>query len=55
MSKNTDGLAGFKFYRNDGRFVNSVEMLEGISGVGLVLLSQISGEKLKWDESIMLL
>lgn len=55
MSKYSDGLAGFKFYRSNGTYVNSVEVLEGISGIGLVLLSQIIEEKLNWDEGIMLL
>lgn len=55
MAKCPDGLAGFKFYQTDGEFVNSVSMLEGIAGIGLVLLSQLTDKKLTWDESLMLL
>lgn len=55
MSKHSDGLAGFKFYKADGEFDNSVGLLEGIAGVGLVLLSQLTDKKLTWDESLMLL
>lgn len=55
MAKYPDGLAGFKFYQTDGEFVNSVSMLDGIAGIGLVLLSQLTEKKLTWDESLMLL
>lgn len=57
MAKHPDGLAGFKTWNTDeygGRYVNSVGLLEGIAGIGLMLLSQLSEKKLVWDESLML-
>lgn len=37
-----------------GKYANSVSLLEGLAGVGLALLSQLTEEKLVWDESLML-
>lgn len=57
MAKHPDGLAGFKAWNTDeygGGYVNSVGLLEGIAGIGLVLLSQLTEKKLVWDESLML-
>ena len=57
MAKYPDGLAGFKAWNANkygGGLVNSVGLLEGIAGIGLVLLSQLTEKKLVWDESLML-
>jgi len=56
MAKYQDGLAGFKSYRLEkhGGMTNSDTLLEGIAGIGLVLLSCLSSDKTSWDECFML-
>jgi lantibiotic modifying enzyme len=56
MAKYTDGLAGFKAWRTEkfGGDVKSDTLLEGIAGIGLVLLSLLKTDEMKWDECFML-
>jgi lantibiotic modifying enzyme len=56
MAKYTDGSAGFKAWLTEkhGGFVKSDSFLEGISGIGLVLLSHLQSDKTVWDECLML-
>lgn len=56
MSKYPDGLAGFKVWQTEefGGLGNSDDLLNGIAGIGLVLLSQLSEKELFWDECLML-
>jgi lantibiotic modifying enzyme len=56
MGKYTDGLAGFKAWRKEkyGGPVKSDSLLEGIAGIGLVLLSQLKCDEITWDKSFML-
>jgi lantibiotic modifying enzyme len=56
MAKYTDGLAGFKTWspKNIGQYIKSDTLLEGISGIGLVLLSHLKSNEITWDESLML-
>ena len=56
MAKYTDGSAGFKAWRTEklGGFVKLNSFLEGISGIGLVLLSHLQRDKTSWDECLML-
>jgi lantibiotic biosynthesis protein len=44
-AKHENGLAGYKDYDNvfQNAWIDSYDLLDGISGIGLVLLSQISG------------
>lgn len=53
-SSHSDGLAGFKKFGNKDGFVNDIGLLEGISGIGLVLLSFVSEIEPKWDRCLML-
>jgi lantibiotic modifying enzyme len=56
MAKYNDGLAGFKAWRTEkyGGPVNSDTLLEGISGIGLVLLSRLKTKETVWDKCLML-
>ncbi|MBB5621809.1 lantibiotic modifying enzyme [Pedobacter cryoconitis] len=55
FSIHPDGYAGFKSYSPDasGKYTNSYGLLNGISGIGLVLLSYLTGD-FSWDYCIML-
>jgi len=56
MAKYPDGFAGFKTWRREdfGGPIGSNTLLEGISGIGLVLLSQLAEKELAWDKCLML-
>ena len=56
MAENSDGLTGLKPWRkdDDDSSEDPCSLLEGFSGIGLVLLSQLTGNKLAWDECLML-
>lgn len=48
-----DGLGGFKKYEND-EYINEVNLLDGIAGIGLGILSLTTDTKLNWEQSMML-
>lgn len=50
----TDGLAGFKAYRGEQRYENETNLLDGISGIGLVLLSMLRPEKSSWTKCLFI-
>jgi lantibiotic biosynthesis protein len=53
----TDGLAGYKAFhpeKEDNNWIQQLGMLEGIAGIGLVLLSSITDIEPKWDECLLL-
>ena len=56
MAKYNDGSAGFKAWRTEkfGGLVKSNSLLDGISGIGLVLQSHLKNNETDWDESLML-
>lgn len=54
MAYHKDGLAGFKVLSPNGKYVNSINFLNGISGLGLVLISAIAVKAPTWDKCIML-
>ena len=56
MEKYTEGSAGFMAWRTEklGGFVKSDSLLEGIAGIGLVLLSHLNSNETGWDECFML-
>lgn len=57
MAKYNDGLAGFKAWRKEeyGGPENSYSLLDGISGIGMVLLShQFNFVETNWDACFML-
>ncbi len=52
-----DGIAGFKVWHGrgmEGNWVNDLNMLSGAAGVGLVLLSAVSGIEPEWDQCLLL-
>jgi lantibiotic biosynthesis protein len=53
-AKFEDGFAGFKAWYPDQGMVNQEGLLEGIAGIGLVLLAGISTIEPKWDECFLL-
>ena len=56
FSKYVDGFAGFKSFCpvNRGGLKPMINLLEGISGIGLALLSNISENEPTWDECLLL-
>ena len=51
IAKYKDGIIGYKFNMND----LSIDLLNGISGIGLVLLSFLSDDRSQsWDECLLL-
>ena len=56
MAKFDDGYAGFKAWRTkeSGGSQPQIGILEGISGIGLSLLSSIYKNRLEWDECLLL-
>lgn len=48
-----DGFAGYKQKHGD-HWVNDIGMLEGISGIGLVMIDYLSEEIYTWDEVLMI-
>lgn len=53
FAKFNGGIGGFKTYTRDG-YVNELNLLEGSTGIGLVLLSCISDKLFLWDECLLL-
>ncbi len=56
MAIHNDGLAGFKAYHGEkyGGWVKEYSILEGISGIGLMLISSINDCEPTWDECLLL-
>jgi lantibiotic modifying enzyme len=54
-SKFSTGLAGYKAYNGpDDGWINDIGLLEGISGIGLVLLSSITDVSQDWDKCLLI-
>jgi lantibiotic modifying enzyme len=55
-STHIDGLAGYKAWNHDTGYYNEYGLLEGVSGIGLVLLGFLTDdiEDLSWDRSLLL-
>lgn len=53
MGKFSDGLAGYKVYTTKGSELE-YGLLEGISGIGLVLLGFIDSKTMDWDRSLLI-
>ncbi len=53
MDIHQDGLAGYKVHRENNLKVED-SILEGIAGIGLVILSYLSNFETKWDESLLI-
>lgn len=55
MAVYTDGYAGFKKWTGfDEKWINELNLLEGVAGIGLVIISMISNIEPKWDECLLL-
>lgn len=53
--KHVDGMCGYKMYHGSTiGWSNETGLLEGISGIGLVLLSILDNENIGWKECLML-
>lgn len=52
--KFADGYAGYKRFIPEEGYSNSIGVLEGISGIGLVLISMIEDSDPNWDEMLLL-
>ena len=51
----TDGPAGFKQWNAMSKeWVNVYTVLEGVAGIGLVLINQLSEKYYDWDEIFMI-
>ena len=57
MAFHEDGLAGYKSWHHPdyGGWENAAGLLEGISGIGLVLMSFISAKEPAWAQSLLLI
>ncbi len=55
MSSFSDGIAGLKTWKNERKvWVNSYDLLDGVAGIGLALISVASSVEPKWDECFLL-
>jgi lantibiotic biosynthesis protein len=56
MATFNDGLAGYKKYYKDTGWVNDYGLLEGIAGIGLVLLGFLTDDinDLNWDQCLLI-
>lgn len=54
MRVHEEGLAGFKVKTIKGDWVNSINLLNGVSGLGLTLISAITDLSPNWDNCLML-
>ncbi|SHJ46989.1 lanthionine synthetase C family protein [Aquimarina spongiae] len=55
MAIHKDGDAGFKQWRGDKKeWMNELNLLEGISGIGLTLISFLATFETKWDECLLI-
>ncbi len=50
-----DGFAGYKQWRGaEKQWGNEINLLEGIAGIGLVIIDHLSSFDTKWDECLMI-
>ncbi|WP_348737517.1 lanthionine synthetase C family protein [Tenacibaculum sp. 190524A02b] len=51
-----DGLAGYKQWKGNeyGGWVSEISILEGVAGIGLVILDYLTGKDNNWDECLMI-
>jgi len=56
MARFEDGLAGYKAWHPDlpEKWTNELELLEGVAGIGLAIISRLSETDLHWDECLLL-
>ena len=49
-----DGIAGYKAYSSLRGLYNTYGILEGVSGIGLMLVSWLNSELMDWDECLLI-
>lgn len=49
-----DGLAGFKAYKGENGYKNETNMLDGVSGIGMAMLSAIAPGKNSWSKCLFI-
>jgi len=49
-----DGIAGYKQYRMEGKWSSETSLLEGVAGIGLVILDYLTDYPSNWDECLMI-
>ena len=54
MDSHKDGNAGYKQFRASEGWTNEMGMLEGISGIGLVLLSKLADFDTQWETGLLI-
>jgi lantibiotic modifying enzyme len=54
MATFKDGFAGYKAFQGQEDWKSEMSLLDGISGIGLVLMSAISEMEPKWDRCLLL-
>lgn len=54
MATQKDGLCGYKAWQGEEGWVAQQGLLEGIAGIGLVLISYLSTEDAAWDKAFLL-
>jgi hypothetical protein len=56
MARYTDGYAGFKCWMGElyGGWINKINIFDGITGIGLAILSAISDLEPNWDQVLLL-
>lgn len=54
MAHHEDGFAGFKQFSRKGDYYPSISMIEGIAGIGLVLIDHVSNSNHMWDECFLM-
>ena len=53
-AEHADGLARFKTWKYKDGWVNQSKFLDGISGIGLCLISAINEVDPKWDKCLLI-
>ena len=54
MATFSDGYAGYKQFEKGNQWNNKLSVLEGVSGIGMVIIDFLSEEDLSWDECLLI-
>jgi lantibiotic modifying enzyme len=54
MRRHEDGFCGFKFHYGEMGWLNRMDLINGLIGVGLVLMSMLSKSSLGWSKCILI-
>ena len=50
----TNGYAGFKQWKDKNQWKSETNLLEGVAGIGLVIIEYLADFKMNWDECLMI-